>query len=180
MLAKGYAVAAALSGREAASFARCLELLRAVGDPPELACARYAEAVRVLGNGSLLSTSARFYLERHPTTLPQITLAEAAVAMIELRRQAKASGPYLTDLRCRIGPFTKVLPVHPASVTTAAACAYALIVIVRKELGVTHSLATTLQLLGMSAFKKVPLHPLLSQHEPSDSHLDERNRLVVH
>ena len=78
MLAKGDAVAAALSGQEAASFARCLELLRAVGDPPELACARYAEAVGVLGNGSLLSAAARFYLERHPSTLPQITLAEAA------------------------------------------------------------------------------------------------------
>lgn len=39
------AVAAALSGQEAASFARCLELLRAVGDPPELACARYAEVI---------------------------------------------------------------------------------------------------------------------------------------
>jgi len=119
LLAKGDAVAAALSGQEAASFARCLELLRAVGAPPELACARYAEAVGVLGNGSLLSAAARFYLERHPTTLPQITLAEAAAEMIELRRQAQASGPYLTDLRCRIGPFTKAFPVHPASVTTA-------------------------------------------------------------
>jgi hypothetical protein len=51
--------------------------------------------------------------------LPQITLAEAAAEMIELRRQAKASGPYLTDLRCRIGPFIRGFPVHPASVTTA-------------------------------------------------------------
>jgi len=39
--------------------------------------------------------------------------------MIELRLQAKASGPYLTDLRCRTGTFTKAFPVHPASVTTA-------------------------------------------------------------
>jgi hypothetical protein len=78
LLAKGDAVAAALSGQEAASFARCLELLRTVGDPPELACARYAEAVGVLGNGSLLPAAARFYLERHPSTLPQITLADAA------------------------------------------------------------------------------------------------------
>jgi hypothetical protein len=78
LLAKGDAVAAALSGQEAASFARCLELLRAGGDPPELACARYAEAVGILGNGSLLSPAARFYLERHPSTLPRITLAEAA------------------------------------------------------------------------------------------------------
>ncbi len=39
--------------------------------------------------------------------------------MIELRRQAKASGPSLTDLRCRTGHFTQAFPVHPASVTTA-------------------------------------------------------------
>jgi hypothetical protein len=90
-----------------------------VGDPPELACARYAEAVGVLGNGSLLLLAARFYLERHPSTLPQITHAEAAAEMIELRRRAKASGPYLIDLHCRMGPFTKAYPVHPASVTTA-------------------------------------------------------------
>ncbi|HOY59472.1 MAG TPA: hypothetical protein PK640_15225, partial [Verrucomicrobiota bacterium] len=109
----------ALSGQEAASFARCPELLRTVGDPPELACARYAEAVGVLGNGSLFSPAARFYLERHPTALPKITLSEAATEMIELRRQARASGPCLTDLRCRIVPFTRAFPVHPASVTTA-------------------------------------------------------------
>jgi hypothetical protein len=63
--------------------------------------------------------TARFYLERHPSTLPQITLADAAGEMIELRRHAKASEPYLTDLRCRTGHFTKAFPVHPASVTTA-------------------------------------------------------------
>ena len=119
LLAKGDAVAAALSGREAASFGRCLELLRSVGEPPELACARYAEAVGILGNGSLLPTAARFYLERHPDTLPQITLADAAAEMIELRRKAKASEPYLADLRCRSAPFIKAFPAHPASVTTA-------------------------------------------------------------
>ena len=99
LLAKGDAVAAAMSGREAASLGRCLELLRSVGEPPELACARYAEAVGILGNGSLLSTASRFYLERHPDTLPQITLAAAAAEMIELRRKAKASEPYLAELR---------------------------------------------------------------------------------
>jgi integrase len=119
LLAKGDAMAAALSGREAAVFGRCLELLRSVADPPELACARYVEAVGMLGNGSLLPTAARFYLERHPDTLPQITLADAAAEMIELRRKAKASEPYLADLRCRSARFTKAFPVHPASVTAA-------------------------------------------------------------
>jgi integrase len=87
--------------------------------PPELACARYAEAAGILGNGSLLPTAAKFYLERHPDTLPQITLADAAAEMIELRRKANASEPYLADLRCRSALFTKKFAVHPASITTA-------------------------------------------------------------
>jgi len=119
LLAKGDAVAAAVSGREAASLGRCLELLRPVGEPPELACARYAEAVGILGNGSLLATAARFYLERHPDTLPQVTLAAAAAEMIELRRKANASEAYLADLRCRSGRFIRTFSGHPASLSTA-------------------------------------------------------------
>ena len=121
LLATGDAVAAAMSGKEAASFGRCMELLRSTGEPPELACARYAEALGVLGNGNLLTTAAKFYLERHPNTLPQITLADAAAEMIERRRENNASGPYLADLRSRAGRFCKMFAVHPASVTTAAA-----------------------------------------------------------
>lgn len=119
LLASGDVVAASMSGREAASFGRCLELLLSVGDPPELACARYAEAVEILGSGGLLSTAARFYRERHPDTLPQITLADAAAEMIELRRKENASEPCLADLRCRSARFTKAFSGHPASVTTA-------------------------------------------------------------
>lgn len=62
-LATGDAMAAFMSGREAASFDRCLELLQAAGDPPELACARYAEAV---GVGNMLSPAARLYVDRRP------------------------------------------------------------------------------------------------------------------
>lgn len=78
-----------------------------------------AEAVRILGNGSLLATAARFYLERRPNTLPQITLADAATEMIELRRNANASAAYLADLRCRSSRFISAFPGHPASVNTA-------------------------------------------------------------
>jgi integrase len=119
LLAHGDAVAASISGREAASFGRCLELLKCTGDAPELACARYAEAVEVLGNGSLLASAARFYMERHPAHLPSITLAQAAEEMIQLRKQAQASSYYLIDLRCRLGKFTRAFAGHPASFTTA-------------------------------------------------------------
>jgi len=84
-------VAAAVSRGETASFARCLELLRSVGDPSELACARSAEAVGILGGGGLVAAAARFYLERHPDTLQQITLAEAAAEVMVLFLASPAS-----------------------------------------------------------------------------------------
>lgn len=59
-----------------------------------------------------------------------------------------------------------------------AVCVYVVIAIVRKELGVTHSLATTLQILSVSAFEKVPLHQLLAQNDLADSHLNMPNQLV--
>jgi len=60
-----------------------------------------------------------------------------------------------------------------------AVCVYVLITIVRKELGVTHSLATTLQLLSVSAFDKVPLHQLLAHSALASSDLDIPNQLVL-
>ena len=50
-----------------------------------------------------------------------------------------------------------------------AVCVWVLIAIVRKELGVRHSLATTLEILSVSAFEKVPLHQLLAQNDPANS-----------
>lgn len=57
-------------------------------------------------------------------------------------------------------------------------CVYVLIAIVRKELGVTHSLATTLPILSVSVFEKAPLHQLLAHNELADFQLAIPNRLV--
>ena len=58
-----------------------------------------------------------------------------------------------------------------------AVCVYVLIAIVRKELGVSHSLATTLQILSVSAFEKLPLHQLLAQNDLENSHYALSNQL---
>jgi len=58
-----------------------------------------------------------------------------------------------------------------------AVCVYVLIAIVRKELGVSHSLATTLQILSVSAFEKLPLHQLLAQNDLENSHSIFPNQL---
>ena len=58
-----------------------------------------------------------------------------------------------------------------------AVCVYVLIAIVRKELGLTHSLATTLQILSVSAFEKVTLHQLLTENSPASYQTDIPNQL---
>ncbi len=59
-----------------------------------------------------------------------------------------------------------------------AVCVYVLIAIVRKELGVAHNLATTLQILSVSVFEKAPLHQLLAQSDLADSQPRMGNQLV--
>lgn len=122
LLAHGEATAAPLSGREAACFGRCLELLRRTGDGPELACARCAEAVEVLGNGSLLALAARFYMERHPAQLPSITLAHADDEMIQLRKQTQVSSYNLIDFRCSSPPKPIGTSTDPAYRGRAEGC----------------------------------------------------------
>lgn len=119
LLSRGEAAVARIQSGDAAAYTRALQLIEPTGDPIEIVAGRYAQAVNVLGNGQLIEAACRFYVERHPSTMPAITLAEAATEMIELRRQGGASEPYLADLRCRTKPFIEAFRVHPASVTTA-------------------------------------------------------------
>jgi hypothetical protein len=59
-----------------------------------------------------------------------------------------------------------------------AVCVYVLIAIVSKDLHGDHSLATTLQILSVSAFEKVPLAQLLAKHDLADSDIVNGNQLV--
>lgn len=119
LLSRGEAAAARIQSADAAAYTRALQLIEPTGDAIEIAASRYAQAVNLLGNGQLLEAACRFYVERHPSTMPAITMEQAAAEMIELRRQGGASEPYLADLRCRTKSFIEAFKVHPASVTTA-------------------------------------------------------------
>jgi hypothetical protein len=59
-----------------------------------------------------------------------------------------------------------------------AVCVYVLVAIVSKELCLEHNLATTLQILSVSAFEKVPLHQLLAKTDLAESHGENPNQLV--
>jgi len=59
-----------------------------------------------------------------------------------------------------------------------AVCVYVLVAIVSKELRLEQSLSTTLQILSVSAFEKVPLHQLLANTDLASLDIDNPNQLV--
>lgn len=59
-----------------------------------------------------------------------------------------------------------------------AVCVYVLVAIVSKELRLEQSLSTTLQILSVSAFEKVPLHQLLAKTDLASLDIDNPNQLV--
>src|SRR5215469_1418248 len=79
-IASGQATAAQMTNAQAASFGRASELIRPTGDSLEIAAARYAEAVKILGgDGARLITACREFMQREG--LPKNTVAEVATEM---------------------------------------------------------------------------------------------------
>ena len=118
LLAAGEAHAAQFRGREAAMLGRCMELARPTGDPLELIVSRYAEVVRILGDGALAVEAARFFKERNPDNLPFKTVAEVVTELLAAKEARGASKRYLQDLRARANRFAEAFKVGIADVTT--------------------------------------------------------------
>jgi len=110
-----------MRGTDAAAYGRAVELLRPTADPIELAASRYADAVAIIGNGSLLAEACRFFVERNPANLPEKTVQAAVAELITVKTQQGASPDYLTDLKVRLGKLEAAFPnQHVAAITTPA------------------------------------------------------------
>lgn len=101
-LAAGDREGAAMTGGERARLRRAEALLEPAGAPLEVACARYAEGVKVLG-GDFVVEAARFYARHHRLGTPAKPLGEAATELLlDVARRGK-SGRYVSDLSSRLG-----------------------------------------------------------------------------
>ncbi len=60
-----------------------------------------------------------------------------------------------------------------------AVCAYVLVAIVKKRLGLDHSLYTILQILSVGLFEKTPISKAFSGHHPTNGKDDDRNQLKL-
>ncbi len=60
-----------------------------------------------------------------------------------------------------------------------AICAYLLVAIMKKELQISHSLYTILQILSVTLFEQSPVKELLMQTANSPTQLDPQNQLLL-
>lgn len=118
LLANGEAEAAGMTGKEAASYGRAVELLRPTGASLELVAATYAEAVALLGGDHVLE-AVRFYAARRPDKVIPRTVTEAVAELTAQRKAAGASPRYLSDLRSRLGIFAKAFNCPVGRITSA-------------------------------------------------------------
>ncbi|MFN3408377.1 MAG: tyrosine-type recombinase/integrase [Limisphaerales bacterium] len=114
-IASGQAEAAAMSNAEAASFGRAIQLLRPTGDALEIACARYAAAVAILGTGANLERACAEYAAR--VQLPDKSVADVVAELLA----AKAGKRERTreDLKSRLDKFATAFAVPVKSLTLA-------------------------------------------------------------
>jgi integrase len=115
LLSSGDATAATFRNRDAASYGRAIELLYDTGDPLELAASRYAEAVKILGNGARLVDAARAFVERDG--LPTKTVVEVVAEMLAEKGKKGREKRTMDDLRNRLTKFAEAFHCPIASIT---------------------------------------------------------------
>ena len=109
-LARGDVDAAQLSGRDRLVYGRALEAVREHGISLDAAALEYAQARQILDGHSLVD-AARFYMRHHGRGITGKPVAEAVASFIESKRNEGRSELYLSDLRSRLGKFTRAFHV---------------------------------------------------------------------
>ena len=113
LLSAGRVTAASMNNSDAASFGRAVELIRPTGDALEIVAARYAECVKILGDGSRLVHAAKALVERDE--FPSKTAAEVVTDMLAAK-EGKREQRTLDDLRNRLAKFTEAFNCPIASI----------------------------------------------------------------
>jgi len=119
-LASGDAMALQLTGLDRAIYVRAKQTLAPLGGIAiDVAVARFAEAVRILGSSDLVVVAARDFARRHPANMPKRTVSEVVRELIEAKRSAHRSLRYVQDLESRGGSFAQAFQCQIQSVSGA-------------------------------------------------------------
>jgi integrase len=119
LISAGESTAADLSGADAASFGRAVQILRDanLNTPLELVAAIYAECVQILGHEKIVEIC-RDHIRHNPAERPPRTVRQVANELIELKTRRKASERYLQDLRYQLNKLAEKFSVNVDTVTT--------------------------------------------------------------
>ncbi|HEX3716878.1 MAG TPA: tyrosine-type recombinase/integrase [Verrucomicrobiae bacterium] len=115
---KGDVYALGMGSPERAAYGCAMQRLEPIGISLEMASALFAEAVGILGDSSKLVDAAKFYVSRHPTSMPPKTVPELVKEMISVKAGRGKSKRYLQDLRSRLTRFATDFPCQGATVDT--------------------------------------------------------------
>jgi integrase len=102
-----------LGNRDCYVYLRAAEAVKATGRPLDLIAHEYAEAVKLLGNDSLIE-AVKFYLANRTRQVKARTVEEVLTELLENKQRNGRSKLYLTDLRLRLTRFAKSFrcPIH--------------------------------------------------------------------
>ena len=119
-LTSGDVIAAQIDSREAVTYGRSMELLRAAGIDTalELVVSRYVESVKLLGSERIVE-AAQDFIRRNPAERPARTVRKVADELIELKENRKVSTRYGEDLKLRLKKLAEAFAVNVDTVTTA-------------------------------------------------------------
>ena len=117
LLSTGEAAGAAMKGKEVASYGRAVELLRPTGTSLELAAARYAKAVEIIGS-DLVVEAASYYVQHRADRIEKRRVPVVVEELLANRKSKGKSERYVADLRARLNRFAKDFQVDISTVTT--------------------------------------------------------------
>jgi integrase len=118
-ISTGEVAALDLRAPERAAYGRAIQLLSTSNTSLELAAARYAEAVKILGDGARIIEAAKFYAARNPLALPSKPVQALVDELITTKKGRKKSKRYVQDLRSRLDRFAKTFKGNIGDITTA-------------------------------------------------------------
>jgi len=117
LLSRGDAYAASMTAKDRASYVRAVEIV--APDSLEVAAARYAEVVEVLGDSQLLLQAAREFARRHKVAVAPLKTSEAVSEFLKAKESKGASKRYLGDLRARLGRFAEAFQCNVGAIDKA-------------------------------------------------------------
>ncbi|MBE0541674.1 MAG: site-specific integrase [Verrucomicrobia bacterium] len=107
-----------LSNQDCLVYRRSVEAVKPTGRPLDLAAHEYAQAVKLLGNDSLVE-AVKFYLANQTRQVKSRTVEEVVTELLDNKKRNGRSKLYLTDLRLRLTRFAQAFrcPIHTVEPT---------------------------------------------------------------